>query len=103
MTLSGLWRREAMPKGSKSKCGSASHQLLKEKAKNRVNDLEGMFTDLQSARKERRSNDIVVLEERVHQMLREWKSELNDPSPASSLVVCSIYPLVELEFSIVFV
>ncbi|KAK4577699.1 hypothetical protein RGQ29_027993 [Quercus rubra] len=75
-----------MPKGSKSKCGSASHQLLKEKAKNRVNDLEGMFTDLQSARKERRSNDIAVLEERVHQMLREWKSELNDPSPASSLV-----------------
>jgi len=26
-----------------------------------------------------------LLEEQVHQMLREWKSELNEPSPASSL------------------
>ncbi|KAJ7968628.1 transcription factor VOZ1-like [Quillaja saponaria] len=29
--------------------------------------------------------DAAVLEEQVHQMLREWKSELNEPSPASSL------------------
>ncbi|KAG6722735.1 hypothetical protein I3842_03G175000 [Carya illinoinensis] len=78
-----------MQKGSKSKCESASHQLLKERAKNRVNDLEGVFSDLQSARKESRAYDIVVLEQQVHQMLREWKSELNEPSPASSLVACS--------------
>jgi hypothetical protein len=87
--LLGFLRTESMPKGLKSKCGSASHQLLKEKAKNRVNDLEGAFSDLQSARKESRANDIAVLEQQVHQMLREWKSELNEPSPASSLVVCS--------------
>ncbi|XP_059449305.1 transcription factor VOZ1-like isoform X1 [Corylus avellana] len=75
-----------MPKGLKSKCGSESHQYLKENAKNRVNDLEGAFSDLQSARKESRANDIALLEQQVHQMLREWKSELNESSPASSLV-----------------
>ncbi|GMP74509.1 hypothetical protein CsSME_00031912 [Camellia sinensis var. sinensis] len=75
-----------MGKGSKSGgCKSASHQIFKDRAKNRVDDLQGMFTDLQSARKESRTIDVAVLEEQVHQMLREWKSELNEPSPASSL------------------
>ncbi|PIN06039.1 hypothetical protein CDL12_21409 [Handroanthus impetiginosus] len=64
---------------------SASHQLFKDRAKNRVDDLQGMFSDLQSARKESRTVDVAVLEEQVHQMLREWKAELNEPSPASSL------------------
>lgn len=75
-----------MRKGSKTNCKSASHQLFKDKAKNRVADLHGMFTDLQYARKESRGSDAAVLEEQVHQMLREWKSELNQPSPASSLL-----------------
>ncbi|KAL8136795.1 hypothetical protein V2J09_002796 [Rumex salicifolius] len=66
-------------------CKSASHQLFKDKAKNRVDDLQGIFMDLQSARKESRSVDVSVLEEQVYQMLREWKSELNEPSPATSL------------------
>ncbi|XP_057764415.1 transcription factor VOZ1 [Salvia miltiorrhiza] len=75
-----------MGKGSKSgACKSSSHQLFKDRAKNRVDDLQGVFSDLQSARKESRSIDVAVLEEQVHQMLREWKSELNEPSPASSL------------------
>ena len=77
-----------MGKNSKSGgCKSASHQFFKDRAKNRVDDLQGMFTDLQSARKESRSIDVGVLEEQVHQMLREWKSELNEPSPASSVQV----------------
>ncbi|PIA35093.1 hypothetical protein AQUCO_03600034v1 [Aquilegia coerulea] len=76
-----------MMKGSnKRNCKSASHQLFKDKAKNRVDDLQGVFTDLQYARKESRNSDVAVLEEQVHQMLREWKSELNEPSPASSLL-----------------
>nr|DAD22753.1 TPA_asm: hypothetical protein HUJ06_024216 [Nelumbo nucifera] len=75
-----------MGKGSKNACKSASHQLFKDKAKNRVDDLQGMFTDLQFARKESRTSDVAVLEEQVHQMLREWKAELNEPSPASSLL-----------------
>ncbi|XP_057948661.1 transcription factor VOZ1 isoform X2 [Malania oleifera] len=74
-----------MGKGSKSYCKSASHKLFKDKAKNRVDDLQGMFIDLQFARKESRTIDVAVLEEQVHQMLREWKAELNEPSPASSL------------------
>lgn len=75
-----------MGKGSKSGAGkSASHQLFKDKAKNRVDDLQGVFTNLQSARKESRTYDVGVLEEQVHQMLREWRAELNEPSPASSL------------------
>lgn len=44
-----------------------------------------MFLDLQFARKESRSVDVALLEEQAHQMLREWKAELNEPSPASSL------------------
>lgn len=74
-----------MGKGSRSACKSASHQLCRDKAKNRVDDLQGVFTDLQFARKESRTVDVAVLEEQVHQMLREWKAELNEPSPASSL------------------
>ncbi|KAL6562100.1 Transcription factor voz1 [Orobanche gracilis] len=75
-----------MVNGSKSgACKSASHHLFKDRAKSRVDDLQGMFSDLQSARKESRSTDVAVLEEQVHQMLREWKAELSEPSPASSL------------------
>ncbi|KAM7263868.1 hypothetical protein ACFE04_001551 [Oxalis oulophora] len=78
-----------MGKGSKTNnnnyCKSTSHKLFKDKAKNRVDDLQGIFLDLQFARKESRNIDVTVLEEQVHQMLREWKSELNDPSPTSSL------------------
>nr|XP_043625083.1 transcription factor VOZ1 isoform X2 [Erigeron canadensis] len=72
-----------MGKGT-TKCKSGSHQIFKDRAKNRVEDLHGMFTDLQSARKESRSIDVAVLEEQVNQMLKEWKNELNQPSPASS-------------------
>ncbi|XP_047333044.1 transcription factor VOZ1-like isoform X2 [Impatiens glandulifera] len=64
---------------------SVSHKLYKDRAKNRVDDLQGMLTDLQSARKESRTVDMTVLEEQVNQMLREWKAELNEPSPAPSL------------------
>ncbi|KAF5810931.1 putative transcription factor VOZ family [Helianthus annuus] len=65
--------------------GTKSHRILKDRAMNRVDDLQLMFMDLQSARKESRNIDMVVLEEQVHQMLKEWKKELNQPSPASSL------------------
>lgn len=77
--LRGLFCLTRMGKGSKSSA------LFKDKAKNRVDDLQGMFINLQSARKESRTYDAGVLEEQVHQMLREWKAELNEPSPASSL------------------
>ncbi|CAN8290989.1 unnamed protein product [Cochlearia groenlandica] len=72
-------------KRTKTNCRSASHKLFKDKAKNRVDDLQGLIFDLQFARKESRAVDATVLEEQVNQMLREWKSELNEPSPASSL------------------
>lgn len=72
-----------MGKGMKN--GHEQHkEVMKERAKNRVDDLQGMFCDLQSARKESRSSDVALLEEQVNQMLREWQSELNHPSPASS-------------------
>lgn len=80
-----------MGKGSKSNCKSVSHKLFKDKAKNRVDDLQGMFMDLQFARKESRTVDVAVLEEQVHMMLREWKAELNEPSPASSLQQVSVF------------
>ncbi|KAG6467205.1 transcription factor VOZ1-like isoform X1 [Zingiber officinale] len=67
--------------------GAALHnhrRVMKEKAKNRVDDLQGMFGDLQSARKEGRVSDAAVLEEQLHQLLREWKAELSEPSPAVS-------------------
>ncbi|KAH9748881.1 transcription factor VOZ1 [Citrus sinensis] len=72
-------------KGAKTNCKSASHKLFKDKAKTRVDDLQGKFLDLQFARKESRTVDVSLLEEQVHQMLREWKAELHEPSPASSL------------------
>ncbi|KAJ7948384.1 transcription factor VOZ1 [Quillaja saponaria] len=75
-----------MKKGSKSKCESSSHQLLKEKAKHWVDDLQGICSNLQYARKEAQPTDIAMLEEQMHQMLQEWKAELNEPSPATSLV-----------------
>eukprot|EP01018_Ginkgo_biloba_P029328 Gb_24067 [translate_table: standard] len=68
----------------------ATHQQFKNKAKNRVDDLQGMFTDLQQARKENRVSDVAILEEQVHQMLREWKAELHEASPASSLLAGSL-------------
>lgn len=77
-----------MMSGSKSKCGSASHQLLMDNSKNRLNDLQERFSSLRTARKDGRVNDVVVLEEQVNQILREWNSELSAPSPASSLLVC---------------
>ncbi|XP_010093981.2 transcription factor VOZ1 isoform X2 [Morus notabilis] len=75
-----------MQKDSKGKCETASHHNLKEKTKNRVDDLQRMFSNLESARKERRTGDVAVFEEQVNQMLREWKVELSEPSPASSLL-----------------
>lgn len=75
-----------MSKDSKGKCESPSHKLLKEKSKTRVEYLQAIFTNLQSARKESRTDDIATLEE-VNKMLQEWKAELNEPSPASSLLV----------------
>ncbi|XP_039016690.1 transcription factor VOZ1-like [Hibiscus syriacus] len=74
-----------MRKGSKTNCKSVTRKLFKDKAKNRVDDLQGMFLDLQFAPKVSRNVYPTVLEEQVHQMLREWKPELNEPSPASSL------------------
>lgn len=65
--------------------------MFKDKAKNRVDDLQGMFSDLQSARRESRVSDVAVLEEQVNQMLREWKAELNEASPATSLLVRTPY------------
>lgn len=67
--------------------GQQQNEVMKERAKNRVDDLQGIFCDLQSARKESRTNDVALLEEQVNQMLREWQSELNQPSPASSFQV----------------
>ncbi|KAK9922659.1 hypothetical protein M0R45_031114 [Rubus argutus] len=78
-----------MIKDSKGKCESPSHKLLKEKAKTRVEYLQAIFTNLQSARKESRTDDIANLEE-VNKMLQEWKAELNEPSPASSLLGSSL-------------
>ncbi|PHU26251.1 Transcription factor VOZ1 [Capsicum chinense] len=60
-----------MGKGLKS---GASHQLFKDKAKNRVDDLQGVFNNLQSARKESRTYDAGVLEEQVQQMLRDFNA-----------------------------
>lgn len=73
---------------SKNKCTSASHQQMVENAKNRLNFLQQLFTDLQAARKDGRADDVAFLEEQVYQNLREWKFELCTPSPASSLLVC---------------
>ncbi|XP_021898421.1 transcription factor VOZ2-like [Carica papaya] len=74
----------------RSKCTSISHQTLIDNAKNRVSDLQERFTNLQAARTEGRIGDVAVLEEQVYQSLREWKAELNAPSPASSSFGCSL-------------
>lgn len=63
----------------------SSSRQFRDRAKTRVDDLQEIFSGLQSARKESRSADAAVLEEQVHQMLREWRAELNVASPASSL------------------
>ncbi|MCO5571716.1 hypothetical protein L7F22_025463 [Adiantum nelumboides] len=68
---------------------SAHSQSFKAKAKNRVDDLQGLFCSLQQARKENRGGDVAMLEEQVNQMLREWKVELHEASPANSLAIAS--------------
>lgn len=83
-----------MQKDSTGKCETASHHNLKEKTKHRVDDLQRMFSILESARKESRASDVAVLEEQVNQVLREWKVELSEPSPASSLLVCALNVLL---------
>lgn len=93
MDRRGFEATGSMHKDSKGKCETASHHNLKEKTKNRVDDLQRMFSNLESARKERRTGDVAVFEEQVNQMLREWKVELSEPSPASSLLVCVSYNL----------
>ncbi|KAF7822944.1 transcription factor VOZ1 [Senna tora] len=79
-----------MDDSSKNKYGSSSHQAMKDKAKQLVDDLHGIFTKLQSARMESRDCDIVVFEEKMHQTLQEWKTELNKPSPVSSMAEGSL-------------
>ncbi|CAN1351490.1 Transcription factor VOZ1 [Linum perenne] len=79
-----------MQKEKKSKCSSTSHNHFKDNAKNRLNDLQGRFSDLQAAIRDGRQRDVVVLEEQVCQSIREWKTELDAPSPASSLLVSSL-------------
>lgn len=74
-----------MKENSKGKCGSSSHRSMKEKEKHVVDKIQGIFINLQFARKENRANDIVIFEEQMHQFLREWKAELE--SPATSLAV----------------
>ncbi|KAL5203341.1 hypothetical protein ABZP36_014293 [Zizania latifolia] len=71
--------------GGKGSRSSSRHQQFRNLAKTRVDDLQEMFSGLQSARKESRSADAAFLEEQVHHMLREWRAELSVPSPASSL------------------
>ncbi|KAJ4780822.1 Vascular plant one zinc finger protein [Rhynchospora pubera] len=73
-----------MGKGNSTR-SAVKHQIFKDKAKTLADDLTEKFSDLQSARRESRTADVAVLEEQLHQMLREWKAELNQPSPASSL------------------
>ncbi|XP_051209839.1 transcription factor VOZ1 [Lolium perenne] len=69
----------------KSPRSSSRHRQFRDRAKTRVDDLQEIFSGLQSARQESRSADAAVLEEQVHQMLREWRAELSVASPASSL------------------
>jgi len=75
-----------MKENSGGKYGSNSSQKsMKEKERHMVNKIQGIFTNLQSARKESRATDILIIEEQMHQLLREWKAELE--SPATSLNV----------------
>ena len=66
---------------------------MKEKEKHQIDKIQAIFTNLQSARKENRASDIVMFEEQMHQLLREWKAELE--SPATSLVVCLIIDIAD--------
>lgn len=65
-------------------CSSASHRLLKVRAKARVDDLQVLLSGLQCARKEGRAGDAAVMEGQINLMLQEWKVELGEASPASS-------------------
>jgi glutamyl-tRNA reductase len=47
-----------------------------------VDDLQGMVSELQQARRKNRLKNVSLLEEQMHQMLREWKAELREASPA---------------------
>jgi glutamyl-tRNA reductase len=78
--------------GGKGSRSSTRHRQFCDRAKTRVDDLQEVFSGLQSARKESRSADAAVLEEKVHQMLREWRAELSVASPASSLQARSPKP-----------
>ena len=82
--------RGSMQRGGKSKCASTSHHLLMDNAKKRLNDLQERFFHIQAAREEGRNNDVALLEEQVCQSLREWKAELDVPSPAYSLLDISL-------------
>ncbi|KAF5178166.1 Transcription factor voz1 [Thalictrum thalictroides] len=73
-----------MGKTSKGGSKSSLHHIYKDKARNRIDDLQGMFKDIQVARNESRTDDVIFLEEQVNQMLSQWKDELNEPTPASS-------------------
>lgn len=81
------------PAAGRSSAGAARHQQFRARAKTRVDDLQEMFSGLQSARKEARSTDAAVLEAQLHQMLREWRAELSvSSSPASSLQASASRP-----------
>jgi hypothetical protein len=97
--------RMRMGKGPSSRAGSR-HRQFRARAMTRVDDLQEVFSGLQSARKDSRSADAAVLEAQLQQMLREWRSELNAPSPASSLQVPSpllLPPHIPLQLFFIFV
>lgn len=75
-----------MKEKSTGKYGSSSQKSMKEKEKHLLDKIQGIFINLQIARKESRANDMVIFEEQMHQLLREWNAEL--VSPATSLAVC---------------
>lgn len=53
-----------------------------------------MLNELHLARKDSRAVDVATLEEQLNQILREWKAELDEPTPASSLLVCTQFFLI---------
>ncbi|CAN0896769.1 Transcription factor VOZ1 [Linum grandiflorum] len=64
---------------------SKSRHHFKNVAKNWVNDHEGRLSDLRAAVREGRQGDFEVLAEQVFQSIGELRTELNAPTPASSL------------------
>ncbi|CAM8880274.1 unnamed protein product [Rhodiola kirilowii] len=74
-----------MQKDSKHKCNSASHKQLKNNAKIRLDELQDTFANLQYARKEGQSDNISALEDQVNQVLKNWKTELDETSSTSSI------------------